>query len=183
MRRSVASDASFKCAIDQRSGAIGTSRFTRSKISSRCGDRVVRAPVHRDRHAALGGPAHDLVVALLVLGRRLGIVVHRKRDALAEPVEVQAVVAEAHRQQRREALQLGELAARRLAVQAVGDAHRELAAPPDVEQRLIVGREQVVAAGIDDAREPEPIQLAEELARALRLAPRTSASAADRTAR
>ena len=96
---------------------------------------------------------------------------------------MQAVVAEAHRQQRREALELGELAARRLAVQAVRDAHRELAAPPDVEQRLIVGREQVVAAGIDDAREPEPIQLAEELARALDLLARTSASAADRTAR
>ena len=66
-------------------------------------------------------------------------------------------------------LQLGELAARGLAVQAVGDAHRQLAAAPDVEQRLIVGREQIVAAGIDDAREPEPIQLAEELARALHL--------------
>ena len=35
MRSRLASDASFKCAIDQRSGAIGTSRFTRSKISSR----------------------------------------------------------------------------------------------------------------------------------------------------
>ena len=82
---------------------------------------------------------------------------------------MQPVVAEAHRQQRRETLQLRELAAGRLAVQAVRDAHRELAAPPDVEQRLIVGREQVVAAGIDDAREPEPVQLAEELARALHL--------------
>ena len=77
MRFSVASDASFKCAIDQRSGAIGTSRFTRSKIAEQVLDRAVGAPVHRDRHAALGGPAHDLVVTLLVLGRRLGVVVHR----------------------------------------------------------------------------------------------------------
>ena len=52
---------------------------------------------------------------------------------------------------------------------AVGHAHRQLAAAPHVEQRLIVGREQIVAAGIDDAREPEPIQLAEELARSLHL--------------
>jgi hypothetical protein len=35
MRFSDASDASFKCAIDQRSGAIGVSRFTRSKMPSK----------------------------------------------------------------------------------------------------------------------------------------------------
>ena len=35
IRFSDASDASFKCAIDQRSGAIGTSWFTRSKMPSR----------------------------------------------------------------------------------------------------------------------------------------------------
>ncbi len=75
---------------------------------------------------------------------------------------MQPVVAEAHRQQRREALQLLEFLAGRLAVQAVRDAHRELVAAPHVEQRLVVGREQIVAAGIDDAREREPVQLAEE---------------------
>ncbi len=166
MRRNVASEASFKCAIDQRSGAIGISRFTRSKMPSKMIDRAVRPPVHRDGHAALGGPAHDLVVALLVFCGRRGIVVHRERDALAKTVEVQPVVAEAHRQQRREALQLVELLTGRLAVQAVRDAHRELVPPPHVEQRLVVGREQVVAAGIDDAREPEPVQLAEERLRA-----------------
>ena len=34
MRSSDASEASLRCAIDQRSGASGTSRFTRSKMSS-----------------------------------------------------------------------------------------------------------------------------------------------------
>ena len=44
MRRSVRSEASFRCAIDQRSGAIGISRFTRSKIVEQVVDRRVAVP-------------------------------------------------------------------------------------------------------------------------------------------
>ena len=36
IRVRVAADASLRCAMDHRSGAIGTSLFTRSKMSSNC---------------------------------------------------------------------------------------------------------------------------------------------------
>ena len=56
-------------------------------------------------------------------------------------------------------------------------------APPDLEQRLVVARERVVAAGIDDAGEPEAIELAEELLRAVDLLSQRRPAAAGRTAR
>ena len=129
----------------------------------------VRSPVHREREALLGRPPRDLVIALLVGVARRGVVVHRERDPLADSVELEVFVAEAHRQHRGEPGELLFLPARGLAVQAVRDADGHLAAPPDVEQRPVVGGDEIVAARVDDAREREPIELAEERSRALEL--------------
>ncbi len=87
-------------------------------------DGIVARPVHGDRHAALGGPSDDLVVLLALGLGGLIVVIHRPGDPLADAVEAQHVIAEAHRQQLRQILQFLEFLAGRDAAQAVGDAHR-----------------------------------------------------------
>ena len=75
---------------------------------------------------------------------------------------MQHLVAEPHRQEHRQLLEIGQLRARRLSLQAVGNAHRHLPVAPHVEHCGIVPGQQVVASGIDDARDAEAIQLSKE---------------------
>ena len=155
MRARLSGDASLRCAIDQRSGAIGVSRFTRSSTSSRwCTERLLcqwKVAVRPARR----GPSQRLVeLLLLLLGGRV-VVVHAPGDVLADPVEPQPVVAEALRQHRGQRLEVVEFVAAARRAQAVYDAHGERAVAPHLEQRPIGVDRQVVAAGIEDAGDAE----------------------------
>ena len=61
---------------------------------------------------------------------RLFIVIHVPRDALSDAVELQHVVAEAHRQQASPLLVLFKFLAGRLSIHSEIDANGHLAAPP-----------------------------------------------------
>src|SRR5262249_27027059 len=62
-----------------------------------------------------------------------------------------------------EALVVLELLARTLREQAEDDAYGQPAVLPDLEQGQVARRGEIEAAGIADAGEPEPVELAEEL--------------------
>ena len=129
--------------------------------------RAVVVPVLRDRHAAGRGPLVDLIKLLLLRLGGIVVVVHAPGDVLADAVETQPVVAEAHRQHLRYGLVVLELPAATLRKQAVYDPHAERAVLPELEQRLIACSRQVEAAGIAHAGNPQAVELAEELPRAL----------------
>src|SRR5207249_5864408 len=80
-------------------------------------DGCIAVPMHRQCHALLSCPLDDFVIAILLRLRGLLVVVHVPGDALADTVELQHIVAEAHRQQPRQILVLFKLLARRLSVQ------------------------------------------------------------------
>ena len=82
---------------------------------------------------------------------------------------MQHVVTESLRHHREIVLVFVELRAVGHAAQAVGDAQRELPVAPDLEQRLVLARRDVVAARIDDAGQAQAIELAEKELRALDL--------------
>src|SRR5262245_28690735 len=119
--------------------------------------------MHRDGETALRGPADDLVILRLVCLRRDAVdAVHRPRDSLADAIEVEHLIAEALRHHGEVILVFGEFGAVRHAAQAVGHAHGELPIAPYLEQRLILARRDVITSGIDDTRDAESIELAEE---------------------
>jgi len=93
---------------------------------------------------------------------RLFIVIHVPRDALADAVELQHVVAEAHRQQASPLLVLFKFLAWRLSIQSEIHANGHLAVPPELEQGWIVGGKEIISAGINEAGHSEPVQFAEE---------------------
>ena len=129
--------------------------------------RAVVVPVERRGHAARHRPAQHLIEPLLLLGRRIVVVVEAPGGVLANAVETQISVAEAHRQQLRQRLKILELAVAARRGQAVAHAQRHAAVAPELHQRPVVGNGDVVAAGVHHAGEAQRIERAEERARAL----------------
>ena len=88
-------------------------------------DGFVLLPMDGDRQPLLCGPANDLEEFGLGAASGELLLYMRAGDALADAVEAQHVVAETHRQERREALGLLEFRADILGEQAVGDPYRQ----------------------------------------------------------
>ena len=129
-------------------------------------DRAVVVPVEGRGQAARRRPAQHLVKLLLLRLGRLLVVVHAPGDVLADAVEAQPVVAEAHRQHRGQRLEIRELVVAARRAQAVDDADRQRAVAPHLEQRAVGLDRHVVAAGIEHAGDAEAVERAEERARA-----------------
>ena len=110
-------------------------------------DGGIVAPVHGQRQVALRDPERDLLEGVLVGGGRLVVVVHAAGDTLADAVEAQHVVADAHRQPQRRLGDLLELAAVALRAERERHADGQLVLAPDVEQRLVIGGVMLLPPG------------------------------------
>ena len=183
MRRKVSGDASFKCAMDHRSLAMGTSLFTRSNISSSTPTESLRGQCMVTDMPRSGGPPDDFVVllasasvgwSLLFIAQVMLSPIPLKRS-ISSPKPIGSIWVRS--------LQLLEFFARRDAAQAVGHAHGHLALPPDFEERLIRFRRHVVSARIHHARHAQAIQLAEKLLGAIHFLLGRRRRQAGRTAR
>src|SRR6185369_11194799 len=123
--------------------------------------------MHREIHTLLCSPLDDLVIPILL---RLGgfvVVVHIPRNALADAVELQHVVAKAHGKHPRKILQLIEFGARGLSIQSESNSNRHLAVAPDFEYGGVVRRCEIISAGIDESGHAESVQFSKESLRAV----------------
>src|SRR6266850_1480584 len=112
---------------------------------------AVVVPVESRGHAARYGPAQHFVELLFLRVARIVVVVEAPGDVLADAVEAQPVVTEAHRQHLRQLLEVFEFAVAARRAQAVAHAQGEPVLAPDLEQRLVVRYLDVVAARLADA--------------------------------
>ena len=130
----------------------------------------VAIPMHRQGQIVFGGPAHDFVILRYVgFGCLPGNTIHSPGDAFADAVEAQHLVAKSHRHHGQIIFVLLEFVGRRHAAEAVNHAQRQLSVVPDLEERLVRFRPDVISSGIHHPGQTQAIQFTEKFLRALDL--------------
>ena len=125
-------------------------------------NRAVVVPMERGGQPARRGPLKHAKEPLAIIFRGLFVVVHAPDDILADAVEAKVIVTEAHRHGLGHGLQVLAFVAAARRAQAVGDANRERAVAPDLEQRPVFRDRHVVAAWIEHTGDSEPVERPEE---------------------
>src|SRR5262249_10573032 len=113
------------------------------------------------------GPTRHAVEFLFVGFAWRVVVIHAPGDAFADAVEAQPVVAGPHRQKAGEILKVLQLMTRARREDAVDHAKRELLLAPELIQRRIILRREVVAARVDHAGQAKGAQFAKKTPRAV----------------
>src|SRR6478609_8366280 len=100
---------------------------------------------------------------------RVVISVKTPGDVLANAIEAQPLISEAHRQQLSQPFKIVQLVPAARRADAIAYAHSQSALAPDLEQCLICGDREVVAARVGHAGDTQCVESTEERARARNL--------------